>query len=442
MASMAVLRRQPSGPVGWIRKLREVYGPSRCRRLHNSLQQSLFNGTAEGYWKVLADPPTRFNFPRDVIDFWSTQERGASLSNPAFCFAVDDNPKADMNFSYTELSSLSKRVSGVLKDHLGLSKGDRLMVILPKTPEFWLIKLAALRCGIILTACTTMLTSKDIGLRLTKFAPHCVVAGEGQADAMDQVIGGFPGVRNKVVVSSSSGRSGWKSFCDLLKGAQEFEGVETLRDDPAFVFFTSGTTGPPKMVEHSQGYCLAHLATATCLYQVCKSDMLWCISDTGWALESFGTFPTWLTGACVFQARMPRFSAETTLSMLCDYPITKLSAPPTVYRALLQLDPSLFKFRSLNDCVSAGEPMHPETVLQWFDRTGLQVREGYGQTESVVLSASPVDKVKPGSMGLPAPNVTIQIHDDEGLELGPTEVGHIAVATTPRKPFGLFTCYR
>ncbi|KAG0411757.1 hypothetical protein HPB47_011119, partial [Ixodes persulcatus] len=357
MASMAVLRRQFSKPVGWIQKLREVHGPRRGRRLLNSLQQSLLNGTAEGYWNVLADPPTRFNFPRDVIDLWSTQEKGASPSNPAFCFAVDDNPNADMNFSYTELSSLSKRVSGVLKDQLGLSKGDRLMVILPRTPEFWLIQLAALRSGIILTTCTPMLTSKDIGLRLTKFAPHCVVAGEGQADAVDQVIGGFPGLRNKVVVSSSSGRSGWKSFCDLLKGAQEFEGVETLRDDPAFVFFTSGTTGPPKMVEHSQGYCLAHLTTATYLYQLCKRDMLWCISDIGWAMVCFGTFPAWLTGACLFQARMPRFSAETTLSMLCDYPITKLCAPPTVYHALVQLDPSLFKLRSLNYCISAGEPM-------------------------------------------------------------------------------------
>uniref|UniRef100_V5GL74 medium-chain acyl-CoA ligase n=2 Tax=Ixodes ricinus TaxID=34613 RepID=V5GL74_IXORI len=292
------------------------------------------------------------------------------------------------------------------------------MVILPKTPEFWLIKLAALRCGIILTSCTSMLTSKDIGLRLTKFAPHCMMAGEGQADAVDQVIGGFPGVRNKVVVSGSSGRSGWKSFSDLLKGAQEFEGVETLRDDPAFVFFTSGTTGPPKMVEHSQGYCLANLATATYFQSLHRSDVFWCISDTGWAKVAWGTFPAWLTGACLFQARMPRFSPETTLSVLCDYPITKLCAPPTVYRALLQLDPSLFKFRSLNDCVSAGEPM-------------------------VALCASPVDKVvKPGSMGLPLPNVTIQIHDDEGRELGPNEIGHMAVATTPRKPFGLFTCYR
>ncbi|CAN8007832.1 unnamed protein product [Ixodes pacificus] len=117
-----------------------------------------------------------------------------------------------MNFSYTELSSLSKRVSGVLKDQLGLSKGDRLMVILPRTPEFWLIQLAAVRSGIILTTCTPMLTSKDIGLRLTKFAPHCVVAGEGQADAVDQVIGGFPGLRNKVVVSSSSGRTRLQCF--------------------------------------------------------------------------------------------------------------------------------------------------------------------------------------------------------------------------------------
>ncbi|KAM7296686.1 hypothetical protein ISCGN_021843 [Ixodes scapularis] len=159
-----------------------------------------------------------------------------------------------------------------------------------------------------------MLTSLDIGFRLTKFAPHCVVAGEGQADAVDQVIGGFPGVKNKVVVSGSSGRSCWKSFSDLLKGAQEFEGVETLRDDPAFVFFTSGTTGPPKMVEHSQGYCLAHLATATYFQSLRRSDVFWCISDTGWAKVAWGTFPAWLTGACLFQARMPRFSPETTLS--------------------------------------------------------------------------------------------------------------------------------
>ncbi|XP_049523612.1 acyl-coenzyme A synthetase ACSM3, mitochondrial isoform X3 [Dermacentor silvarum] len=245
-------------------------------------------------------------------------------------------------------------------------------------------------------------------------------------------------------LSHLSQRNDWKLFDSLLRNSSsKHEGDTTSTDDPAIVFFTSGTTGPPKMVEHTQGYFLAHLSTACHVHSPEQHDMVWCIADPGWAKAAWGTFPTWLMGACFFQAQMPKFLSTATLAVLRDYPITKLCAPPTVYRALLQQDSSQFQFKSLVDCISAGEPMNPEVMLKWQDLTGVEIREVYGQTETVVLCASPRHHpIKPGSMGIPPRNIMLQIHDEKGREVAVGETGLIAVDVGQKRPFGLFAGYR
>uniref|UniRef100_A0A1E1X417 medium-chain acyl-CoA ligase n=1 Tax=Amblyomma aureolatum TaxID=187763 RepID=A0A1E1X417_9ACAR len=408
------------------------------------LHKYLSNNDADGCWEVVDNPPQEFNFSRDIIDFWAAEKRRKGRDgSPAFWFSRETSGEPDIVYTFADLSTLSQRVAGFFKRELGLGKGSRLMVILPKTPEFWLVLLAAIRCGTLLTTCTPMLTAKDIKFRLSKFQPDCIIAGLNEMPAVEEVVGSFDCVQHKVLVSKEPVRNGWKSFGSLLCKSQEYEGEATYRDDPALVFFTSGTTGPPKMVEHMQGYYLAHLTTACHVHNPEQHDVSWCIADTGWAKAAWGTFPAWLKGACVFQAQMPRFLPTTTLAVLRDYPITQLCAPPTVYRTLLQQDPSLFQFRSLEDCISAGEPMNPEVMLKWHSLTGVQIREVYGQTETVALCAAPKHHpIKPGSMGIPPRNITLQIHDENGKEVAVGETGLIAVAVDKKRPFGLFSCYR
>ncbi|XP_077526548.1 acyl-coenzyme A synthetase ACSM3, mitochondrial-like [Haemaphysalis longicornis] len=414
------------------------------RSVHR-LHKHLANRNIEGYWEVLDDPPAEFNFSRDITDFWAAEKRRSRNDIPAFWFAKKTGCSAqDVKFSFDDLSCLSQRVSGFLQRDLGLGKGSRLMVILPKTPEFWLILLAAIRCGILLATCVPMLTAKDIKFRLSKFEPDCIIAGPNEMPAVEEVVNGFDCVQHKVIVSKESAGNNWKNFDALLRNFHgQHEGEVTKADDPALVFFTSGTSGPPKMVEHAHQYCLAHLTTACHFQNLMARDVFWCMADTGWAKTAYGTLPAWLVGACVFQAEMPKFLPTATLAVLRDYPITKLCAPPTVYRSLLREDPSLYQFKCLNDCISGGEPLNPEVFAQWRRLTGLEIREGYGQTETVILCAAPKNlPVKPGSMGVPARNVSLQIHDKNGEEVAVSETGLLAVSVNKKRPLGFFTCYR
>ncbi|XP_075725088.1 acyl-coenzyme A synthetase ACSM3, mitochondrial isoform X2 [Rhipicephalus microplus] len=413
-------------------------------RFASRLHRYLSNNDVEGCWDVLHDPPKEFNFSRDIIDFWAAEKQKKSRGDmPGFWFAKESGNEPDIKYTFSDLSRLSQRVAGFLKHDLGLDKNSRLLVILPKTPEFWLVLLGAIRCGITLTTCTTMLTAKDIKFRLGKFQPDCIIAGSNEMAAVDEVVGSFDCVQHKVAVSKEGVRSDWKLFDSLLRNSREHEGNATYAEDPAIVFFTSGTTGPPKMVEHDQGYFLAHLSTACHVHSPEQHDVVWCIADPGWAKVAWGTFPTWLMGACFFQTQMPKFLSTATLAVLRDYPVSKLCAPPTVYRALLQQDPSLFQFKSLVDCISAGEPMNPEVMLKWQNLTGVEIREVYGQTETVVLCASPKHHpIKPGSMGIPPRNILLQIHDEKGREVAVGETGLIAVDISSKRPFGLFAGYR
>uniref|UniRef100_L7LYK6 medium-chain acyl-CoA ligase n=1 Tax=Rhipicephalus pulchellus TaxID=72859 RepID=L7LYK6_RHIPC len=413
-------------------------------RFVSRLHRHLSNNDIEGCWDVLDDPPKEFNFSRDIIDFWAAEKQKKRQGDVlGFWFAKERGNEPDIKYTFADLSHLSQRVAGFLKHDLGLDKNSRLLVILPKTPEFWLVLLGAIRCGITLTTCTTMLTAKDIKFRLGKFQPDCIIAGSNEVAAVDEVVGSFNCVQHKVAVSKEGVRNDWKLFDSLLRNSREHEGEATYAEDPAIVFFTSGTTGPPKMVEHAQGYFLAHLSTACHVHSPEQHDIVWCIADPGWAKVAWGTFPTWLMGACFFQAQMPKFLSTATLAVLRDYSVTKLCAPPTVYRALLQQDPSLFQFKSLVDCISAGEPMNPEVMLKWQNLTGIEIREVYGQTETVVLCASPKHHpIKPGSMGIPPRNVLLQIHDEKGREVAVGETGLVAVDISSKRPFGLFAGYR
>ncbi|ESO84777.1 hypothetical protein LOTGIDRAFT_179592 [Lottia gigantea] len=369
------------------------------------------------------------------------------ISNPAFWW-IDDHGY-EKKFNFQDLSAESKRVADLLTK-LGLKKGDKLLVILPRLPEWWFINLACIRTGIIISPCTTLLRANDIQKRLLSSKAKCIIADDPSSITVDQVLGDCPELKNKLLISSSENgtddRKGWLNFKHLLKHCDgNFENIKTLSDDAMMLFFTSGTTGFPKMVEHTHAtYGIGHKLTADYFLRVTDKDVIWNMSDTGWAKCAWSSlFAPWNNGACVFVHHTARFDPKAMLHNLCQYPITHLCTAPTAYRSLVKLPLSHYKFQALKYSFGAGEPVNPELKTEWFDGTGLDLYEGYGQTETTFICGTnyPEVKSRDGSMGKPPPGIDLQIVDDNGQVLDPGTEGNIAVRCKPNKPVGLFTCY-
>ncbi|EHB13212.1 Acyl-coenzyme A synthetase ACSM4, mitochondrial [Heterocephalus glaber] len=345
--------------------------------------------------------PKNFNFAGDVLDQWSQKEKtGERPANPALWWV---NGKGDeVKWSFRELSSLSRKAANVFTKSCGLQRGDRVVVILPRIPEWWLINVACMRTGLVFIPGTTQLTTKDILYRLQASNAKCIVVSEEVALAVESIVSECPNLKIKVLVSPHSW-NGWLSFQELFQSAsEEHSCVETGSQEPMAIYFTSGTTGFPKMALHSQsslgiGYALC----GRYWLDLKPSDIIWNMSDTGWVKTAIGSvFSSWLWGACVFVHRMAQFDTDTFLDTLTTYPITTLCSAPTVYRLLVQKDLKRYKFKKLRHCLTGGEPLNPEVLEQWKAQTGLELYEGYGQTEVGVICANQKgQEIKPGSMG-------------------------------------------
>jgi acyl-coenzyme A synthetase/AMP-(fatty) acid ligase len=381
----------------------------------------------------MSEVPRQFNFARDVIDYWTRERPDA----PALFWA--DEAGHSQQFSFAQLSELSRRAACLFAES-GVRKGDRILIILPRVPQWWVGMLGLIRVGAVPIPGTPLLTPRDIAYRIEAGEVHAIVTDPENAKKVES----FPGMQFLV----GGQQPGWIDFDAGLHDADaSFDPPPTLSSDDGIIYFTSGTTGHPKMVLHTQAsYGLGHRATGELWLDLKPSDLHWNLSDTGWAKAAWSSFyAPWQMGACVFalDAR-GKFDGRAVLDTLQKFPITTWCAPPTALRMMVREDLSQLKFPALRHCVSAGEPLNPEVIETWQRATGLMIYEGYGQTESIVLVAnvrSSGRQVRIGSMGHPMPGYDVVVVDPDLNVLPPDREGEVAVRVKPDRPLGLFKEY-
>ncbi|XP_008842083.1 acyl-coenzyme A synthetase ACSM5, mitochondrial isoform X2 [Nannospalax galili] len=386
--------------------------------------------------------PEYFNFAHDMLDLWSQLEKaGHRPPNPAFWWV--NGTGAEVKWTFEELGKQSRKAANVLEGVCGLQPGDRMMLVLPRLPEWWLIIVACMRTGVVMIPGISQLTEKDLKYRLQASRAKSIVTNDSLAPHVDAISADCPSLQTKLLVSDSK-CPGWMNFRELLQEASsQHSCVRTKNQDPMAIYFTSGTTGAPKMAEHSQSsYGLGFMASGRRWVALTESSVFWNTTDTGWVKAAWTLFSAWSNGACVFVHELPRVDAKTILNTLCRFPITTLCCVPTIFRLLVQEDLRRYKFQSLRHCLTGGEALNPDVRDKWKSQTGLELYEGYGQSETVLICANiRGSTIKSGSMGKACPPYDVQIVDDEGNVLPPGEEGNIAVRIRPTRPFCFFNCY-
>ena len=413
--------------------------------LNKFLPQIDFASYEEFKEKFTINVPEDFNFGFDVVDAWAEEEPGKR----ALLWVNEEGE--EKTFTFTDVKLLSNKAANFFKS-LGLKKGDVVMMILRRRWEYWVCATALHKLGVILIPATLQLTKKDIVYRGNAAeikAVICVddafVIGQMEASAPE-----IPTLQNKILVGEK--REGWLDLHgEMEKFSDVFErpvgDAATKWDDVMLVYFTSGTTGMPKLVQHNFAYPLGHIVTAKYWQHVEENRLHMSVSDSGWAKFGWGKiYGQWICGATVFcYDMMGKFNPKNLLSKVEKYKVTTFCVPPTMYRFMLQEDLSQFDLSCLHHCATAGEPLNPEVVKQWKEKVGLQIYEGFGQSEGPVLMANfgsewfePIE----GSTGKPNPLFNIQLINSENELCEDGEEGSLIILDVKNHPpVGLFTGY-
>jgi acetyl-CoA synthetase/medium-chain acyl-CoA synthetase len=394
-------------------------------------------GHALDAWKRQQDGfrwelPDAFNFGRDVVD-----RRAREADGPALLWR--DAAGRSRTLRYSDASAGSNRVAHLARA-LGIRPGQPVVVMLPRVPEWHLVLVGLLKAGALVIPSSTQLRPKDIAYRVGHSGAVALVAAPESIAAVDAARGELTSVRHFLLRGGEdeAAAPGWERLEPLMAAQPDEDGATqpTRARDAALVYYTSGTTGPPKAVLHDHGYTWSQRYTSRFWHGVREGERLWTTSDTGWAKAAYGVlFGPWSEGAEVVLYH-GRFEPRAELEFLQQIDPHVFCAPPTEFRLLVKEDLRGLRLPRLRECLSAGEPLNPEVIRAWEDATGLRIRDGYGQTETILLVGNfPGMPVKPGSMGLPMPGHDVEVIDEAGAPMPRGEVGDIALRGDPPSLF-------
>lgn len=410
--------------------------------LHRFLPRTEFDSYEDFKANYKVNIPEDFNFGFDVVDAWAEADK----NKKALVWCNDHGE--EKTFTFSDISRLSNKTANYFRS-LGIKKGDVVMMILRRRWEYWICATALHKVGAVLIPGSLQLTKKDIVYRGNSAEVKAIICVNddfviNQVEASEKEI---PTLENKIVVGEP--RDGWRFFEDEIepfsdKFARPTGDQATNWNDIMLVYFTSGTTGMPKMVQHNFAHPLGHIVTAKYWQMVQENKLHMSVSDSGWAKFGWGKiYGQWICGAIIFAYDMDKFIPAKLLEIISKYKITTFCAPPTMYRFMLQEDLKKYDLSSIQRCCTAGEPLNPEVIKKWQEYTGHFIYEGFGQSEgSVLLANFQWFEPRLGSTGKPSPIYDIHLVDKDGNDVKTGEEGSIVIMDVKNHPpVGLFTGY-
>jgi len=408
--------------------------------LERFIEKTSFNSQEDFIKNFRINVPENFNFGYDIVDEWAKQDP----DKIALCWTNDNGKHID--FTFSQIKDYSDRTASYFQS-LGIGHGDMVMLVLKRRYEYWFAIIALHKIGAVAIPATHLLTKKDLIYRNNAASVKMIVCA-GEEVITNHIIESLPEspTVQKVVSIGPNIPEGFEDFKKGIENAVPFIRPEksiTTNDDISLMYFTSGTTGNPKMVAHDFTYPLGHIVTAKYWHNLKEDSLHLTVADTGWAKAVWGKlYGQWIAGATIFVYDHEKFTPADMLEMIQKHKITSLCAPPTVFRFLIREDLTKYDLSSLKYCTIAGEALNPAVYDKFYQLTGIKLMEGFGQTEtSILIGTFPWMEPKPGSMGVPNPQYDVDLVRPDGTSVENSEQGEIVIHTKGDKPLGLFKGY-
>ena len=407
--------------------------------IHRFLNQTTFTSQEDFIQNFRINVPDNFNFGYDIVDAWAEKD-----PNKLAMLWTNDKGE-ERRFTFADMKRYTDQTASYFQQ-LGIGKGDKVMLILKRRAEFWFSTVALTKLGAVVIPATHLLTKKDIVYRCNAADIKMIVCA-GEDIILDHILQARPECPTLKHISSIGPTlpEGVEDFQMGMRNAAPFvrpaEG--NTNDDTMIIYFTSGTSGQPKMVAHDFTYPLGLICVAHFWHNLKPNSLHLTIADTGWGKAAWGKiYGQWISGATVFVYDHEKFTPADILQKIQDYKITSLCAPPTIFRFLIHEDLTRFDLSALEYCTIAGEALNPAVFDTFKELTGISLMEGFGQTETTLtIGNMPWTIPKPGSMGLPNPQYDVDLIDADGRSVEAGEQGQIVVRFGTKKPVGLFQGY-